>query len=160
ANANPQLALRPTFLTIGDPKPEILHVGLAQVVVTEGLVKQCTSDGQLAAVLSVELGKMASEREAQAGLATRNPMREPPASSGGGVEGGGSRGAADLVQLAEQAPYEQNRKRQIHPPPPPDPRVIARRLLQQAGYGDSDLEAAEPLLKAAAENATWEKQMT
>jgi hypothetical protein len=158
--ANQHLALRPTFMTIGAPAPEIFHIGLNQVVITEGLVKQCENDCQLAAVLGTELGKMLSEREAQAGLGTRNAHREPPPSLGVGLEGGGSRGPSDLTHLAEQAPYEENRRRQMHPPPPPDPKALAKALLLKAGYTEEDLASAEPLLKAAAANTAWEKQMS
>jgi hypothetical protein len=159
-DANPQLAPRPTFITHGAPTPELFHVGTSQVVITEGLVKQCQGEGQLAGLLSLELGKMASEREAQAALQTRNPNREPPAGPGVGADGGGLRGGADLTQLAEAAPYDRARKRQMHPPPPPEPKVLAKRILEKAGYGESDLTAAEPLLKTAAENNGVEKQMT
>ncbi len=158
--ANQPLALRPAFMTIGSPTPEVFHAGTTQVVITEGLVRRCETDEQLAAVLAVELGKMASDREAQAGLQTRNPDREPPPSPGVGADGGGSRGGADLTQLAERAPYEAARKRMIHPPPPPEPKAVAKMILQRAGYTEADLTAAEPLLKTAAENAALEKQMT
>src|SRR5262249_35866318 len=71
--ANERLAIRPLFRTIGAPTPEIFHQGTREVLITEGLVKQCPSEGQLAAVLSRELGKMVSEREAAAGAQARNP---------------------------------------------------------------------------------------
>jgi hypothetical protein len=158
-DANQHLALRVMFVTVGSPAPEVFHVGATQVVVTEGLVKLCEGEEQLAAVLSLELGKMASEREAQAGLATRNANREPPPSPGVGADGGGSRGGGDFTELAEKAPYEQVRRRQIHPPPPPDPKVLATTILTRAGYSDTALTAAEPLLKSAAENSALEKQM-
>jgi hypothetical protein len=159
-NANQQLGLVLTFLTVGSPTPELFHVGTTQIVITEGLVKQCQDEGQLAGLLSLELGKMVSDREAQAGLQTRNPNREPPAGPGVGMEGGGSHGAADMTQLAEAAPYDQVRKRQMHPPPPPDPKLLAKMILQKAGYGDSELTGIEPVLKTAAENSGLEKQMT
>jgi hypothetical protein len=158
--ANLHLGLRPEFMTVGSPTPELFHIGTDRVVITEGLVKQCQGEGQLAALLSLELGKMASDREAQAGLQTRNPNREPPAALGVGLEGGGSRGAADLTQLAEAAPYDQYRKRQMHPPPPPDPRVLARGILERAGFSASALGAVEPLIKSASENNGLESQMT
>src|SRR5262249_13190941 len=60
--ANPETGLRPLFATIGGAEqPEIFHRGQTEVLVTEGLVKQCVSDGQLAAVLCRELGKMVAE---------------------------------------------------------------------------------------------------
>src|SRR5687768_2038812 len=60
--ANPQIGLKPLFATIGAPQPEVFHVDNRLVYVTEGLVKQCRSEAELAAVLSAELGKMVAER--------------------------------------------------------------------------------------------------
>src|SRR5207302_7173324 len=67
--ANKAAGLQPLFRTIGAPQAEIFHRGATEHVtpeidITEGLVKQCASDGQLAAALCYELGKMVSEREA------------------------------------------------------------------------------------------------
>src|SRR5262245_25790007 len=61
--ANPQLGIQPLFRTIGAPQPEIFHHGTFEIDITEGLVNQCTTDAQLAAVLASELGKLVSERE-------------------------------------------------------------------------------------------------
>src|SRR5580765_5242411 len=55
--SNPQLALRPMFRTIGAPQAEIFHRGTNDIFITEGLVRQCTTEGQLAAILCTELGK-------------------------------------------------------------------------------------------------------
>ncbi|HZT79646.1 MAG TPA: M48 family metalloprotease, partial [Gemmataceae bacterium] len=60
--ANPQVGMRPIFQTTGTPQPEVFHKGTGQVVISEGLVKQCRTDGELAAVLALELGKMVAER--------------------------------------------------------------------------------------------------
>src|SRR5262249_39695897 len=64
--ANPQVGAKPLFHTIGAPQPEVFHRGTSDVWVTEGLVRQCATDGQLAALLCLELGKMVAEREAAA----------------------------------------------------------------------------------------------
>src|SRR5947209_17219340 len=71
--ANPRLGLQPTFATLGAPQPEIFHRGKDAVVITEALAKQCTTDGQLAAVLCQELALMVAEREALAGPRARVP---------------------------------------------------------------------------------------
>src|SRR5262245_56564931 len=60
--ANGQAGIRPLFRTIGVTQLEVFHRGTAEVDITEGLVKQCASDGQLAAILCQELGKMVAER--------------------------------------------------------------------------------------------------
>src|SRR4051812_17171997 len=49
--ANPEVGARPLFRTVGSPQPEVFHRGTTDVFVTEGLVKQCPTDGQLAAIL-------------------------------------------------------------------------------------------------------------
>src|SRR5207237_1039878 len=77
--ANPQVGAKPMFATIGAPEPEIFHRGTSDVYVTEGLVKQCSTDGQLAAILCSELGKVVAEREALSPPRTRRPERTPPA---------------------------------------------------------------------------------
>src|SRR5262245_41303759 len=53
--ANPTIGAKPLFRTIGAPRPEIFHRGTEDVYVTEGLVRLCETDGQLAAVLCAEL---------------------------------------------------------------------------------------------------------
>src|SRR5713101_6941225 len=69
--ANPQIGMKPQFMVIGSPQPEIFHKKTGELFITEGLVKQCKTEGELAALLSHELGKMVSEREALAGPQAR-----------------------------------------------------------------------------------------
>ncbi len=61
--SNPKLGFKPAFTTIGAPWEEIFHRGDKAVFITEGLVRDCLTDGQLAAVLCHELGKIAAERQ-------------------------------------------------------------------------------------------------
>src|SRR5262249_32143287 len=77
--ANSQIGMRPVFRAVGSPRPELSHKGTSELIVSEGLVRMCRTDGELAAVLCLELGRMVSEREAQAGAA-RTPDYEPPVS--------------------------------------------------------------------------------
>src|SRR5262249_25936539 len=63
---NPQIGMKPLFATIGSPDVEIFHKDTSMVWVTAGLVQKCKAEADLAAVLSLELGKMVSEREALA----------------------------------------------------------------------------------------------
>jgi hypothetical protein len=159
-DANPQAGLRPMFRTIGAPQPEIFHNGTFEVDITEGLVKQCKTDGELAAVLCHELGKMVSEREALAGPKARTPEREPPEDVRVGSDYGGTFGPADQTHLAELAKFDKERHRPSGLPlPPPDPHVLAHTYLLKAGFADRDQEAAAPLLQAAAQNSAFEKQM-
>jgi hypothetical protein len=147
-SANAQIGLRPVFLTVGDPRPWIKHQGTSEVIISEGLVRRCNSEGQLAAVLCHELGQMVSEREALAGAQARRPEREPPMEVRIGNDSSSSFGrSSDMVRQAELAKYDPERRRVMAPPqPPPNPQVLAAAYLKQAGYSPRDLDAVAPLL--------------
>ncbi|HEV3203476.1 MAG TPA: hypothetical protein VGY77_03790 [Gemmataceae bacterium] len=158
--ANKQTGIRPLFRTIGSPQPEIFHIGTSEIDITEGLAAQCKTEGELAAVFCEELAKMVAERETGANPKVRHPDRSPPPDMriGNDYTGGLS---SDQTRLAELGKFEKEQGRpQALPPPPPDPQILARSYLQRAGYPDANLEAVLPLLKAAAANSTFEKQLT
>ncbi len=158
--ANSQLGIQPLFRTIGTPQAEVFHQGIAEVDITEGLVNQCSSDGQLAAVLALELGKMISEREAFAGPQARAPEYEPPMEVRIGSDNAGAFGPADQLHRAELAKYDKERRqRAAGAASPPDARSLAQTYLVKAGYTAADLEAAAPLLQSAAQNNTFAKQL-
>ncbi len=166
--ANPQAGFgRPIFRTIGAPQPEVFHKEMQEVDITEGLVRQCTTDAQLAAVLCAELGKMVSERDTVAGPALRGRERRPPMDAPVGNDVGGAFGAADGTHLAELGMYEKNQRQSGNapttsatPPPPPDPKMLARSYLKHAEFPETEFDNAVPLLAAAAQNDTFEKQFT
>jgi hypothetical protein len=155
--ANPQASLQPLLITVGSPQPEVFHRGVGELLVTEGLVKKCANEGQLAAVLCVEMGKMVAEREALAGPHLRHPDRRPPAAVP--IGNSGQFNAADQVHLAEEARFDKENPRFNRPVAPPDPQVLARLYLKKAGYAETELETAAPLLDAARANFVVEKQM-
>jgi hypothetical protein len=156
--ANPQTGLRPVFITIGSPEPEVFHGGVNAVYVTQGLVQKCQTDGQLAAVLSLELGKMVSEREALASPGSRRPERRPPPEVPFGNAGQGA-GAFDQVREAELARFGPVRRRPAEVLPPPDPKLLAREYLKKTGYLEAELDGVTPLLDAARGNYNLEKQL-
>jgi hypothetical protein len=159
--ANSGAGLKPTFVAIGGAQPEIFHSGTTSVFITEGLIKQCTSDGQLAAVLCTELGKMVAEREAKADPRSRSPEYLPPMDVPIGNDSFGAMGSADQTHLAELAKFQRERRAPSAPRPlPPDPRTLAKLYLSKAGYPESDLESVAPILADAAKNSTFEKQFT
>jgi hypothetical protein len=161
--ANPQIGAKPLFRTIGAPRPEIFHRGTDDVYVTEGLVKLCETDGQLAAVLCAELAKMVAEREAAAPASVRRPERLPPMNVP--VASDGFAGAPDQTRLRELADYEKQKRQQARQEklPPPDPQTLAkdylRTYLLRAGYSPQDIDRAAPVLHAAAANYVFEQQM-
>jgi hypothetical protein len=156
--ANPQLALRPLYTTIGAPWEEVFHRNGDEVYITEGLVRRCKTDGELAAVLCHELGKMTAEREALTNPAVRAPDRGPPMDVPVGSDAGGAFGSPDGVRLAERAKYETRRRSDPSAAPAADPDALARGYLEKAVGSANDLDAVAPLLRAADEHVTFEKQ--
>lgn len=157
--ANPQIGLKPLFSTIGPsldgpPKEEIFHTSKTQVVITEPLVRKCKSDGELAAILCVELAKMAEKHN---GPAANADDAGPPADVPVGGDARGTFGPADGTRAAELAKYDRAHHRGAYAGF--DPKPLARSYLTRAGYPASDFDAAAPLMQAAEGNVTLEKQM-
>jgi predicted Zn-dependent protease len=152
--ANDRIAPRPLFGTIGAAQSEIFHIGTDVVYVTEGLVKQCKSNAELAAILAVELGKIVAEREARAGSGTAERMPPIRMPVGNNVQGRDS----DLTAVAELGRFEQNNpKASQRSLPRPDPMKLARGYLEQAGYQPTDLDAVSSLLQEADKNVALER---
>jgi hypothetical protein len=157
--SNPQIGMRPFFCAIGSQTEEVFHQGTGKLVITEGLVKRCKTDAELAAVLSRELGKMVSEREALATPAMRQPQRRPPIQVEVGRDVGGLMRTDDGTELYELAKFEKETGMGHPIILPPDPIVLARKYLKQAGFPEAALDEASPIFKAADKNSAWERQM-
>jgi len=157
--ANPQIGSKPLFHTVGAPHPEVFHRGTTDVFVTEGLVKQCAGDGQLAAVLCLELGKMIREREAAVPNAVRTRDALPPMDDRLGLDDRMG-GATDHANWKEEVDYDIQRKAQHKRLRLPEPTLLARDYLAKAGFPPDDLNAVQPLLQEAAAKMLIEKQIT
>ncbi len=164
AAANPRFDRKVAFITLGVPQLEIFHRvqgGNGAIYITEGLVNECKTDSQLAAVLSQEMGKMMSEEIAKS--RPRRDLPEPPPlmSPRVGNDIGGTFGSADGTDQMILARYEKDRQRArqaILAPPPPE--ELARIYLQNAGFNVNDLAAVAPLLRKAEKNDNLEQLMT
>jgi hypothetical protein len=155
-----QLGIRPVFMTFGGPQLAITHTGTSSVTITEGLVNKCETDKQLSAVLAMELGKMISEREAQASLKVRQVETTPPPDVRMGSDVTGINGPSDMTRMAELAPYEYQRQRRDEGPlPPPDPKGLAQLYLMKAKVPASELDVVEPLLRAAGQNGSLDRRI-
>jgi hypothetical protein len=159
-DANPQLGMRPVFLTVGAPHPEVFHQGGRlepyQVIVSEGLVNRCKGDDQLAAVLAHQLGRMVAEREAAAGRPTRANDRPPPPERIGN-DHDSTFGGPDGTRRMEAARLE--RQRTAPKAPPPAPQVLAREYLRRAGYPEAALATVAPLLREAEDHDKIEQHL-
>lgn len=158
--ANKQTGLRPAFHTIGRPEAEVFHRGVSELFISEGMVKLCRTEADLAAVLSLELGKMVAEREAVAAADVRRPERLPPQDPHVGSDSGGTFGPADGTRLVELAKFEQENPRRKPSAQKLDPTVLARGYLEKAGYAPVALDEIASILKAANQNVDLERQLT
>jgi len=163
-NANPQIGQKNVlFATIGNPQPEIFHVmrkqapGLGEtpmVFITEGLANLCKTDNELAAVLAYELGRMVAKQapsEKQRDVAM--PLRAEIGSAGA------PRNNEDLLYAAQLAKVDAARKQAARAPSRPDAQALARTYLQNAGFGQNDIDTVQPYLQMADRNCAMEKQL-
>jgi len=163
--SNPQLGLRPLFITAGAPYLELFHRGTGglegcQVTITEGFVRRCANDAQLAAVLCHELGKIVAEREAAASLEQRQGDEHLPPEVLVGNDTGGTFGPADGTRMMEAGKLEKGRCKRGKKLPVPAPDVLAQQYLKRANYEADSLEQVRPLLREAAEHFSLEKSWT
>jgi hypothetical protein len=143
--------LDPVVMCIGVPESVLFHRGPAELFVSEGLVKQCKTDADLAAVLCSELGQMQAELRAARGVGRENGTIPEL-----GLPGGGP--GPDPVRQAELATREKRRPGQGGVPPD-DPAKLARELLRCAGFDPADLDRVQPLLKQSERGDVLRKQM-
>jgi hypothetical protein len=155
--ANPEAKIQPYFATIGAPQAEMFHQSDKLVYITEGLIKKCKSEGQLAAVLSEELAAMEAERRALAKSRLRDADQPRPLSVP--IGNAGQFNTPDLTHLAEFSRVDKQRTQSTQRPTPIDTEALARSFLKNAHFADSDYDAARPLLKEAEANCSLERQI-
>ncbi len=155
--ANPDAQIKPFFATVGANQPEVFHKGDQMLYITEGLVKKCQNEGQLAAVLSEELAAMEAERRTLARGKVRDA--EPPLPITVPMGNAGQFNAPDLTRLAELSRVDRTRAPGASRPEPIDPHALARNFHRNARFTDADYEAARPLLREAEGNWSLEKSI-
>src|SRR5262249_18297250 len=157
--ANPTIAFKPMFLAIDwREKETVFHQGKESLYISTGLVKRCKTEGELAAVLCLELAKMVAEQEA---LAAKNRVadddRAPLAAALARDISGGNL-TPDQTEIAEGSKLEamQPRRRPVLMPQI-DPHLLARPYLTKAGFQADDLTKVGSLLQAAELNPQFEQ---
>jgi hypothetical protein len=147
------------FYTAGIPEPVLFHRGSEMIVISEGLVNQCPTQAELAAVLCSELGLMVAEKKAQKrAMAERDSY--PEAGLANGIPVGGSGGTpVDPYRQAELA-YRERQPKTIPQANPNDAARQGRDLLRKAGFDADELDRVRPLLKLSDRNAKLRKQMS
>jgi hypothetical protein len=151
--------IEPMFWAVGIPESLLFHKGSDELYISEGLVKQCKTEGELAAVLCSELGQMIAEKKAARRVgAERDTFPEI------GLPGGGTAMAAggtpdDAGRAAERA-YQEKQAKLRQGGPVEDAGKLARDLMRGAGYDPAELDRVEPLLKQSDRGKLLQKQMT
>lgn len=145
--ANPFIGDDISFQCIGADEPAIFHRDAYSVFASDKLVELCKTDGELAAVLSTEIGKIVAERRnaARMGVSPRIPV-VPQLNSN--MEAGGI--PSDQARIAEMAIMEQKTSRNNRSEKAQDlsdPQQVARELLQSAGFDPAEIDRAQPILK-------------
>jgi hypothetical protein len=141
--ANPFTGLDVGFQVIGRAEPLIAHRDRHGIFISEGLVDRCQTDGELAAVICLELGKMMAEERtlARMGYSARAEVPVPDAMGANDLAG-------DPVRLAE-AVQKHGTAQKASSSSASDPQAIAAELLKTAGHDVKLLETVKPYLKDA-----------
>jgi predicted Zn-dependent protease len=144
-DGNKALALKPKLEVLATANLEIKHRGEHQLQISEGLVNACETDGQLAALLAVEMGRMVAERQARQTEATAEDDRLPPLEVPIGPDGGGFGAQARQAELAKLG----FNKRKTETPPPPEAEQLGQQILTRGGFAATELTAAAALRQTA-----------
>ena len=147
---NTFLGIDPLFHTLGVPESARFHRGPQNLFISEGLVKKCKSEDELAAVLCSELGQMVAEKRAVRSVGSDRETI-PDAALPGGLPVDTGR----QLELADQ---------DRHPKPaaidPVDAAKQARQIMTAAGFDPALLDQVQPLLKQSERGLTIRKQMS
>lgn len=154
--ANENLTVKPAFILVGKPELEVFHQGNQSILITEGLVQKCTSEDQLAAVLSNELARMVVDQQTKEQFTVRNADLPPPIDLHIGNDFSGPNGMSDGTQQANLARFELEQRKRFAQRLKPD--QLALQYLSKANYSRNALEEVTPLLKTASGNIQLEKQ--
>jgi hypothetical protein len=155
--SNTFTGIEPLFHTIGVPEPALFHEGPERLMVSEGLVKQCRTDGELAAVLCSELAKMTAEKKAARRVgAERDSFPEIGIPTGSGLAGGTP---DDPARAAERAFLEKQRTKQAVRESA-NAALSAADLMRGAGFDPADLDRVAAILKQSDRGLVIKKQLS
>jgi hypothetical protein len=149
--------IEPLFHTIGIAEPSLFHEGPERLMISDGLVKQCRTDGELAAVLCTELAKMIAEKKAAERVgAERDSFPDIGVPTSSGLAGGQP---DDPARAAERAFLEKQRIKRTNRESV-DPAKLASELMRGAGFDPADLDRIAPLLRQSDRGQAIKKQLS
>jgi hypothetical protein len=149
--------IEPLFHTVGVPEAVLFHRGAEELIISEGLVKQCRNDSELAAVLSSELAQMMNEKKTARRVgADRDSFPDVGVPTGSGLAGGSP---IDPAREAERAFLEKQRRQSTNRETP-DPGAVAGDLMRGAGYDPADNDRMANVVKQSDRGLAIKKQMS
>jgi len=146
----------PSFQIVGVPEPEMFHRDSTGLFITEGLVKLCKTENELAGVMASELGHMAAEQRRTDRM--KLPDSIPSAALSKGIDGSTDLDpgrAIDAIDLEKS--FRKPAERRLLAGA--DPKKIAENCLKDAGYDPKLLKEVEPILKQARRNQRVAEQL-
>ncbi len=143
--------IQATFFTVGLAEPMAFHQADGSIVVSEGIVKRCSSDAELAAILSHQLAEMVASKQDRDSL--RSQDRDLPPNPRLTPDVAGNSFGPDMTRAAEEGYAQRNRPAKTARAPRTESAVLARAYLQKAGYDAADYTRVEGLLRDAEKNA-------
>jgi predicted Zn-dependent protease len=152
-DANTQMPVQPTILTIGRPEQALFHEGYgglngSRVFITEGLINACKTEDQLAAVLCVQFGKVMAERAERSGARDEDKGRLTIDERVGreSDRGFGSADGTRMMEIAKRQKMARERKLKA------DPTQCAETYLRRANFAPQALLEVSALLLQVEKN--------
>lgn len=144
--------LEPIVRVLGVPESVLFHRGTSEVFISEGLVKKCKTEPELAAVLCSELGKMMAQK--QAGIKVGRDRDSIPEIA----LPGGNASDASRVREAELA-LQQRRVDEKKAQDESEAAQLSKLLLKGAGFDSAEYDSVQGMVRQSDRGEAIKKQM-
>jgi hypothetical protein len=144
--------IEPVVRVISVPEAILFHRGQTELFISEGLVKKCKTEPELAAVLCTELGRMMAQKRA-AIVVGRAPDPIPD------VALPGISSDATQVRQAELALQKRRDDRERAGEQEGGEAHLARELLKGSGFNPAEYDRVQGMVKQSGRGESLQKQM-
>ncbi len=143
--------IEPIVRVLGVPESVLFHRGNSEVFISEGLVKKCKTEPELAAVLCSELGKMMAQK--RAGITVGRDRDSIPDIA---LPGGSS--DTSRVREAEMA-LQQKRIDEKREQDESEASQLSKQLLKGAGFNPAEFDSVQGMVRQSSRGDAIKKQM-